>query len=190
MVAFAISSCGSTSSTEAPPTQLIKQSELSHYKKGGVERVFLNYWSSLQFQDWPEVATYYDPKLRNFIGTATLIGAKKLNALSFPQLKPRIVKVNSTANNASVYYTLSLPDGTTEFNSALWRHGRGTWHLIYDSRLDSELSQLAQSRVELDKTGQAPVVSSTPSPQASRAANAAAQRQARFLQQQFKLTPP
>jgi hypothetical protein len=58
--------------------------------------------------------------------------------------------------------------------------------MIYDSRLDGELNQVAQERVQFAQGGPGTTSASTPaSTEALRAGKVAAQRQARFLQEEL-----
>ncbi len=149
----------------------------------------MEFWSDLQYQSWPNVVAYYDPHFRAYVGTTNLVGAKKLSASSFPRLKPQIVRVSTSRGETTVYYTLRLEDGSKELASSTWRQEGGNWQIIYESRLDAELSQLAQNQV-MAKSGSTPSASSHPTPAAVRAGNAAAQVQAHFLQDELKTTPP
>jgi hypothetical protein len=189
ILAFASSSSGSSAGPTVAPDNVVKGSDFSRYKPASVGRAFLQYWSSLQFQSWPDVVAFYDPRLRDFIGTGSLIGAKKLDATLFPQLKPGIVRVSSKAGNDTLHFTLRLSDGTKEFDSTTWRRAGGNWQIIYDSRLDDELRTLFQQRVEQQKNPAA-TASTPPSQAALRAGNNAAQLQTQFLRQQFKRHPP
>jgi hypothetical protein len=76
-----------------------------------------------------------------------------------------------------------MEEGTTELASTSWRRNDGNWELIFDSRLDGELSASAQERVTLaeeDEDGLATEL--PPSAKALRAGRAASRLQAEFLQ--------
>ncbi len=190
ILAFSVSSCGTTSSeTASAPasSNVLTAAELSHYPPGSVQRAFLRYWSALQYQSWAEVAAYYEPRFRAFMGTASIISAKKQNTSTFPLLKPAIVGLSKNLGDTTIRYSLIFAEGTKEQASMTWRRERGNWQIIYDSRLDAELGQLAQNRVEIQKNGTVPTDASTPpSAAATRAASAAAQRQAVFLQKELR----
>jgi|SRR5665811_1147608 len=194
LVALAVSSCGTSASEPASSlatNNLLQGSDFSRYPQGSVEGTFFKYWSSLQFRSWAEAAAYYDPSFRDFMGTATLIGAKKLNGSTYPLLKPTVARVGSQGDETTVYYTLRLADGSKELNSMTWRKEGGNWQVIYDSRLDAELAQLAQNRVEIDKSGSLPTdASQAPSPQAAKAGLDASQFQARFREQELETGQP
>jgi hypothetical protein len=189
LVALGLSSCGSSTSdtaSSAEPDNLLSQSELTHYPAGSVQQAFLNFWSDLQFRSWADATSYYDPPFREFIGTAEIIGGKKINGTSYPVLKPEIVRTGSRNGKTTVYYTLRLADGTKELASITWKKVGGNWQIVYDSRLDSELSQFAQSQVEIENKGTLPASDQPPSPAATKAANEASQLQANFIQQLLK----
>lgn len=192
---FAISACGTTDAAPDPAASVdnvLAPAEMSDYPAGSVERTFLRFWSALQFQSWAEAAAYYDPRFREFVGTAQVISAKKQNGSSFPALKPAIVSVTKgPRGEKTVHYSLRFSDGSTEQASMTWRQVGDSWQIIYDSRLDAELAQLAQNRVEIKRTGALPTDASQPlSPKATRAASAASQLQAKFLQQELKAERP
>jgi hypothetical protein len=168
----------------------LTSADISKYPPGSVQRAFLSFWSNLQYRSWADAAAYYDPSFRNFIGTASIIGAKKYNFSAYPVTKPEITRVNRSPDRATIYYTLVLAEGTKELDSITWRKQDGNWQIIYDSRLDSELGQVAASQAEVEKTGSPPTSASAESPEAVRAGKEAEQRQAQFLQQELNEKAP
>jgi hypothetical protein len=195
-IAFGLSACGSSSPTSgssasSPESALLESSDFSRYPKGSVQRTFFEYWSDMQYRSWANVASYYDPRFRDFVGTASIIGAKKLNGSSYPVLRPELVRVRPSREATTVYYTLRLEDGTKELDSTSWRRDDGAWQIVYDSRLDSELDQLATNRVELEETGAVATDASQPiSSKAAKSGITASQLQARFLEQELKISAP
>jgi hypothetical protein len=192
LISLGASACGNSAEgppSSASPNNLVSRSEVDGNPKGSVEHAFLEFWSSLQYQAWAEAASYYDPSFRNFVGTASIVGAKKVNAPSFPLLKPSIVEVLPKGDLTTIRYTLRLSDGTQEHASVTWRKAGNSWQIVYDSRLDAELNQFAANRVEIDRNGVLPTSLDQVSPDALRAGNIAAQSQARFLQS-LDLTSP
>lgn len=191
VLALGLAACGSSSDPPAAsataPNNVISQSEADEQPAGSVERAFLEYWSDLQYQSWAEVAAYYEPALRDSVGTAAIIGGKKVNGSSYPQLKPAIVKVRDNGDFTTINYSLVFIDGTKELSSVTWRKDDGSWQLVYDSRLDAELKQYAENRIELEQNGTLPTDAADASPEAIRAGAAAAQAQARFIQQALGL---
>jgi hypothetical protein len=188
-VAIAVASCGSSSPTPsaaAAAKALLKEREFDRYPRGSVERTFLEYWSDLQFQSWADAAAYYDPGFRDFVGTAAVIGAKKVNGSAYPLLRPHIVRVDTDDGDSTVYYTVKLADSSKELHSITWIEDDGNWQIVHDSRLDAELNQFAQNRVEGAVPTEAPHV---PSPEAARAGQAASQLQARFLETLLEAEP-
>jgi len=186
---FGLAACGSSSDPPAAsagaPSNLITQAEADKHPAGSVEHAFAEYWSDLQYQSWVEVASYYDPAFRKSVGTAAIIGGKKINGSNYQQLKPAIVKVNSDNDFTTIDYRLQFLDGSKELASVTWHRLGGSWQMIYDSRLDTELSQFAENRVEIEQNGTLPDGPEDVSPDAARAGAAAAQAQARFLEQEL-----
>lgn len=188
VVVLGISACGDSSSTEErAPNNLVSQTEADRQPPNSAERAFLEYWSDLQYQSWAEVAAYYEPAFRDSVGTAAIIGGKKINGSSYPQLKPAIVRVSDKGRFTTIKYSLVFIDGSKELASVTWRKNDGSWQLVYDSRLDAELKQYAENRVELEENGTLPTDAANASPEAVRAGAAAAQAQARFIQQALGL---
>jgi hypothetical protein len=188
VVILGISACGDSSPTEErAPNNLVSQAEVDRQPADSAERAFLAYWSDLQYQSWAEVAAYYEPAFRDSVGTAAIIGGKKINGSSYPQLKPAIVRVRNKDDFTTVNYSLVFIDGSKELASVTWRKDGGSWQIVYDSRLDAELKQYAENRVELQQNGALPTDASTVSPEAIRAGAVAAQAQARFIQQALGL---
>jgi hypothetical protein len=193
LAAISLSACGSNADhTPAPgaPSNVITQSELEKPAAGSVERAFVEFWSDLQFQSWAEVASFYSPAFRESIGTAVIVGAKKLNGSSYPDLKPLVVSVEEGRGLTTIKYSLQFIDGTKELSSINWQKQAGNWEIVYDSRLDSELNQFAENRVELAKNGALPTDVSEITPEAAKAGAAASQAQARFLQQELSASSP
>lgn len=194
VVAATVSACG-TSGSDSPstlaPNNTIDHAELMRYPDGSVDRTFLEYWSNLQFHSWADVAAYYTPSFRDFVGTANVINAKKADASSYPVLKPELVRTSSGQGVTTVYYTVTMEDGTKELASTTWRKVGGNWQIVYDSRMDAELGQLAQEKVQLAEAGPSTANTEQPiSTKALQASRAASQVQARFLQQELQLSRP
>lgn len=184
VVILGFSSCGdSASEPQRPPDNLVSQSEVQRQPPGSVQQTFLEFWSDLQYQAWAEVAAYYEPDFRQAVGTAAIIGGKKINAPSYPQLKPEIVRVRDRGDFATINYSLRFIDGSKELASVTWRKLDGNWQIVYDSRLDPELRQYAENRVEIEENGVLPTDFADASPAARRAGEAAARRQAQFAEQ-------
>jgi hypothetical protein len=186
LIAFVVPACGSSTSDStslsSPEPGLLKESEISRFAQGTVERNFLDYWSSLQFGSWADVAAYYDPEFRDYVSTTRIIGAKKVNSSVYPLLKPRIVRVDQRGDDTTIFYSLLLPEGTKELESITWRKPGGTWQIIYDSRLDGEFAQQASTQIEIKNQTDSTTEDVSQSPEAVRAASAASQIQARFLE--------
>jgi hypothetical protein len=192
LCAASISACGNSADAppaSTPPDNIVKRSEVNGHPEGSVEKAFLEYWSSLQYQAWAEAVSYYAPSFRGAVGTAAIVGAKKVNAPSYPKLKPAIVEVVRKGGLTTIKYTLRLSDGTLERASVTWENAGGNWQIVFDSRLDAELNQFAENRVELAQNGVLPTSLDQVSPAARRAGAAASQRQSRFLQS-FDLNSP
>jgi hypothetical protein len=187
LLTLGLAACGDSSdspdSSSTAPNNVLSRAEVEKQPAGSVERAFLEYWSDLQYQSWAEVAAYYEPDFRDSVGTAAIIGGKKINGSSYPQLKPEIVHVRDNGDSATINYSLQFIDGTNELASITWRKRDGSWQVIYDSRLDAELRQFAENRVEIEENGVLPTSVDSISPAATRAGAAAAQAQARFLQE-------
>lgn len=187
VVSLTLAACGSSSPgppANISPSNVLRPAELTRYEEGSVERAFLEYWSDLQFQAWADVAAYYHPRFRDFVGTARLIDAKKIGATFYPALKPTIERTADDDGESSVYYSLRREDGTKELATTTWVRADGNWRMIYDSRLDAELNQAAQEKVQL-AAGGSEASGAQGSPEALRAGKAAARLQARFLEQEL-----
>jgi hypothetical protein len=184
VVVLGISSCGDSSpEAERVPDNLISQSEVDGQPRSGPQQTFFEFWSDLQYQSWAEAAAYYEPSFRDAVGTAAIIGAKKVNAPSYPLLKPEIVRVRERGTFATINYSLRFIDGSKELASVTWRKLDGSWQIVYDSRLDAELKQYAENRVEVEENGVLPTDPADASPDARRAGEAAARKQAQFAEQ-------
>jgi hypothetical protein len=193
-VAATVSACGTSASgpsTTLAPSNLVDHAELVKYPDGSVDRTFLEYWSNLQFHSWADVAAYYDPSFRDFIGTTKVINAKKVGATFYPFLKPEIIRVSSSRGVTTVYYSVRLEDGSKELASISWRKVGGNWQIVYDSRLDAELGQLAQEKTQLTEPGTGTAESTQPvSKEALRASKEAAQLQSQFLEHELQINHP
>ena len=80
---LALSACGSseaskpTSSSGSEPGNLITAAELKKFPERTVQQAFLNFWSDLQFRAWPMRRLTSNRRFRRFVGTASVIGAKR-----------------------------------------------------------------------------------------------------------------
>jgi hypothetical protein len=195
VVAVSIAACGTSASGPASttaPNNLVGHKELVKYPDGSIDRTFLEFWSNLQFHSWADVAAYYDPSFRHFVGTASLINAKKVGASVYPLLKPNLVRTSSNQGVTTVYYMVINEDGTRELASTTWRKVGGNWEMVYDSRLDAELAQLAQEKVQLTEAGPAGASGAEQplSPKALQAGKQASQLQSQFLQHELQINRP
>ncbi len=173
-----------------PPAEarnLLTTKEIQKYPEGSASRAFLSFWSDLQYQSWAEVASYYSPPFREFLGTAKIVGAKKVDASTFPLTKPAIVGTTEDGDVTTIRYSTMLPEGTKELGSTSWRKEDGNWQMIYDSRLDPELNQFARNQVEIEENGAVSSdASELPSPAAAQAGVEASHLQAEFLEQALR----
>jgi hypothetical protein len=189
-----LTGCGSSTSNtpiaSSSEDQLLTSADFSQQPPGSVERTFLEYWSSLQYRSWSSAAAYYDPRFRDSVGTASVIGAKKLNSSVYPLTKPEITRVKDENNDATIFYTLSLPEGTKELDSISWRNHDGNWQIVFDSRLDAELGQFATNKVEVEENGTLPTGATPASPNALRAGKEAERLQADFVQKELSGSAP
>ncbi|MBS1860579.1 MAG: hypothetical protein JSS68_02595 [Actinobacteria bacterium] len=183
-----VAGCGGTDSN--PPTEarnLLTTKEIQKYPPGSAERAFLSFWSDLQYQSWAEAATYYSPGLREFVGTAKIVGAKKVDASTFPLVKPVIAGTTDDGDTTTIRYSIVLPEGTTELGSTSWRKEGGNWEMTYDSRLDPELNQFARNQVEIEENGAVSSdASQPPSAAAAQAGVEASHLQAESLEEALR----
>jgi len=192
LAALVLSACGSSNASQSSspsgsePSNLISAAELKKFPAGSVQQAFLSFWSDLQYRSWADAAAFYAPAFRQFVGTAKIIGAKKLSSSTYPLLKPEIERIGEGSRETTVYYTLRLPEGTKELNSITWKREGGNWQIIYDSRLDNDLDQLMQNQVEIKKKGSLPADPQHVSPAAAKAGNEGSELQAQFRQQELK----
>jgi hypothetical protein len=188
-----VAGCGGGSDSN-PPTEarnLLTTKEIQKYPADSAERAFLSFWSDLQYQSWAEAAAYYSPAFREFVGTAKVIGAKKVDASIFPLIKPTIVGSTEDGDVTTIRYSTVLPEGTTELGSTSWRKEDGNWAMIYDSRLDPELNQFARNQVEIEENGAVSSdASKGPSPAAGQAGVEASHLQAEFLEEALRKKSP
>jgi hypothetical protein len=188
LVSFALGACGNASdppSGNEAPNNLITRAEVDKAGKGSVDQAFLEYWSALQFQAWPEAASYFAPGFRKLIGSAAIIGAKRLNGANYPNLKPKIVGITSHDDLTTLRYYVWLSEGTKELGAATWRKVGGNWQMIDESRLNAELNQFGVNEVEIKRTGVLPTDVSEISPEAAQAGYELSQRQAEYAAQQL-----
>jgi hypothetical protein len=193
LTVLALEACGNAATGPEgsnPPNNLITRAEVDKAKRGGVEQAFLEYWSALQFQAWTEAASYFDPAFRRFVGTASIIDAKRINAPSYPDLKPTAVSITSHRGLTTIRYDVWLSEGTKELASVTWRKVGGNWQIFFESRLDAELNQLGTNEVEIRRHGVLPTEASQISPAAARAGYKLSRLQAQFAERELDLEAP
>lgn len=160
----------------APRPKIIPAPELNDLRVGSPRRVFLDYWSALQFHDWPAAVSQFEPDYLNFIGTATTITAMRSGASYYPMARPSDITTVSRGNTVSLRYLLpSREDGGTRETAVLHREG-GRWRLVFDSALDNRFEITAQSMVQNSIDSQA----TKPSGKALQAGAAAGALQAKY----------
>jgi hypothetical protein len=193
LIAMTLSACGSSSdepTAKVAPDNLISHAEVEKQPAGSAQAAFLEFWSALQFQSWAEMIVYYSPDFRESVGTAQIIAGKKVNASSYPQLKPTIVDVKTKNGLTTINYTVQFIDGSRELASISWRKRLGNWEIVFDSRLEPELAQAAENEVELETNGVLPSDLSAVSPEAAKASGKAGQDQPKAIEAELESEKP
>jgi hypothetical protein len=180
LIALTLSACGSSSdepTAKVAPDNLISRAEVEQQPAESAQRAFLEFWGALQFQSWAEMVAYYSPAFRESVGSSAIIAGKKVNASAYPLLKPKIVNVKSKNGLETIKYTVQFIDGSQELASISWRKRLGNWEIVFDSRLEPELTQAAENEAELETSGALPTDLSAISPEAAKAGGKAGHAQ-------------
>ena len=159
---------------------LISDRELAAQPSSGPARVFLRYWSALQYGDFNDAASYYDPALLSSVGVGRVVSALANQAGYFRSAHPQDISVKQEHGHLAVDFLISAVNKNLTPASLSWRQVGGSWKIVYDSALDSYLQQSVQLQVQqqIAPTAQVPV------PEALKAGARASLLQARYLEQQ------
>lgn len=131
----------------APPAKaLIEQADIERAAGASASEAFLRFWSSLQWQAWPEALSYYSPSLQAYVGAARIVEALKFQTTFFRASKPILRGESSRRGKTSVRYEIVDAAGVSTLSSTTWRRENGEWVIVYDSNLDGALRGWAQSR--------------------------------------------
>jgi hypothetical protein len=132
-----------------PREMLVHQADIEQAPAGSASRAFLSFWSTLQWQSWPEALTYYSPELRRSIGAPRLLEALKFEAATYRSNKPELQGESTRKGRTAVRFQLVSSAGDTSFSSKTWQRVGGEWTIVYDSNLDQALRNWAQNRTQL-----------------------------------------
>ena len=167
-----VAACGGGSEDEARELQkrsivsdpeplsaaLIKTRDLRRYTPDSVERAFLSYWSTLQFEGWRTAVRFYEPGLRDYIGDDRLLRALAGQVGVFQSNRPIISSVARVNGDLLLKYLLRDTSTNETPRSLAWRRIGGNWRVVYDGFLDDALGEAGQLEVQtrIDPTAQKP----------------------------------
>jgi hypothetical protein len=146
----------------------------------GPARLFLEYWSTLQYGDFYDAASYYSPALVRSIGIGRLVAALAGQAAYFRSALPQAIAVKrDNDGHVSVDFLINAVNKPSIPASLSWQQVNGSWKIVYDGALDIYLSQYVELQVQqqIDPTAQ------TPSIQAGKAGARAKELQERYLEE-------
>jgi hypothetical protein len=136
----------------------ISNREQGRYAKNSVERAFLDYWASLQYGAWDDAVTFFDPGLRDFIGSERLSESFKNQDTFYAHTSPHIVSVQRKGRNRAIRYRFVDPSGAESRRAITFRREGKKWRIVFDSYLDDVLRAYAQSVAQqrINPTAKAP----------------------------------
>jgi hypothetical protein len=163
----------------APPLRktLVSQREIDASPPGSPRRDFLQYWSLLQYQAWPEATSLFEPGLLRTIGVVHLVQVFTAEGAYFRSVKPRVVGVDRHGNRATVRYVVQDLSGKETPRSISWQRSSGHWRIVYDPFLDAPLRDAVQHATQISIDPTPPTVAD----EAVKAGEDAATRQASYL---------
>ncbi len=163
---------------QPPANALIAEADVTSADSGSAAQAFLAYWSSLQWQAWPESARFFSPAFQDYIGTGRIVEALKSQAAFFRSTKPEIKQEYTRNGLRIVRYEFVDGQGRKTTSSTTWQRQNGSWLLVYDSYLDIALRGWAQAREQQTTDPGA----RTPSAKALQAGIQASELQSAFLE--------
>jgi hypothetical protein len=191
-VALALAGCGGGATHEARQLSaigilertsplgrnLVRQSDLQATSDTAGVRTLMQFWQSLQYQDYAVAGEFFYPRLVKFLGVAQLSLALRVEAALWGSTKPRVISSHKTVGGARVVFVVhNLANSATPVTIA-FRGREGAWRIDYFSLLDEALRAAAQQRTQSET---APL-SQQPSAQALTAAARASRLQSEYLQ--------
>src|SRR3954452_4158124 len=91
VLAVAIAGCGGSSGdkqAELPKQQLIGSKQENRYPAGSPKRALMEYWAALQYKAWAQALSFYDPKLRDYVGSGRIVAALSAGASTYQVSAP------------------------------------------------------------------------------------------------------
>lgn len=173
-----IESTSIVSDARAPSKSEITDADIGRTAPATASRAFTEFWSSLQWQDWPAAVNRYSPGLRRAVGWQRILAAVKYQGSLYRVAKPALERESTRNGLTTVRYSYVDQVGARNLNTTIWRQENGRWMLVFDGLLDSGLQASAQARVQA-KTG---TDSATPTKEALAAGARASALQGRFLE--------
>jgi hypothetical protein len=170
-------------SRTAPLAQrLVKQGEVAGALDSAAQQTFLRFWSTLQFGAWDQAEQFFQPGLRNTIGSSTLAQALGQYILIWQGTKPRIVTARVTGGTATItFFARDEADHVIPASISFQRSSRGVWQVSFFSLLDPALQRAVQLRTQ----AQVDPLGTKPSAEAVRQGNVAASLQSLYLERQL-----
>lgn len=168
---------------QASPVRLISQKERSAEPAGSPARVFLDYWSNLQFSDWPGALALFAPSYLDSIGADRTVAGLQIDEPLYPTVKPRVLETTKRLSTATVRYEIVRPKSPVQRQTVSFARVAGKWRIIYDSAMDRRLRSAQQVAAGATVTGAV-------NAGAVRAGESAARAQARYLDSRRAQTKP
>src|SRR4051812_13476308 len=84
--AVTLAGCGGGSDDKQaalPRQQLIGPKQENRFPAGSAQRALMQYWAALQYRAWAQALSFFDPKLRDFIGSGRIVKALSAQASAY-----------------------------------------------------------------------------------------------------------
>lgn len=128
---------------------LVKQSEIEKTSDASGAKTLLQFWLTLQYQDYESATSFFYPGLANFVGVAQLALALKNEGPLWSSTRPDIVEATTAAGTARVIFVIrNLLGGMTPVTVSFRKLG-AVWRINYLTLLDEALRAYNQQYVQI-----------------------------------------
>jgi hypothetical protein len=128
---------------------LVKQSDIAKTPNASGLKTLLQFWLTLQYQDYELATNFFYPELANFVGVAQLALALRNESGLWSSTKPDVVEATTTGNTARVVFVIHNLLGNVTPVTVSFRKLGAAWKINYLTLLDEALRAWAQQRTQI-----------------------------------------
>jgi hypothetical protein len=140
--------------SEAPTP--LRIADLRREPRGSAQAAVLRLFYFAQWGSAPNIASAYDPLVRNAVGVSNIVGTYGQQRSALATSRPRIIESTATATGTFVSLELLRADAPPARHSFSLRQRYGRWQIVFDTLLEGGLDAYISSVRSRSPVGRPP----------------------------------